>query len=368
MNVKGQLSSWAMYAAVALLFAASEARAQSPPEPPDDSLQSPWTAQQSGTRESLRGLSIVNERVVWASGNRGTFVRTTDAGMTWKADTIPGATSLDFRDVHAFSADAAVVLSAGADARVYHTGDGGRTWALAYSNRAPGVFFDGLAFWDASHGIAYSDPVNGRFLLIATSDGGRSWREIPSENFPRPLESEASYAASGTGIVVTGKSHVWFGTGGGERTRVFHSSDRGHSWTVADVPMAAGGAGAGIYSLVFVDSLRGVAVGGNYQQASSADGNAAFTIDGGRTWTAVAEQAPRGYRSVVTAVPGTPAPTLIASGTSGTDYSVDGGRTWSPLSDEGFNAVAFASAAAGWAVGDRGRISKFSAMVPIVRR
>jgi photosystem II stability/assembly factor-like uncharacterized protein len=120
--------------------------------------------------------------------------------------------------------------------------------------------------------------------------------------------------------------------------------------------------------MLFIDSLRGVAVGGNYKQAASATGNAAVTSDGGKTWTAVEAQPPRGYRSVVAMVPGTPGPTLIAGGTSGTDYSVDGGRSWNMLSDDPVNAIAFASAAAGWAVGERGRILRFSGTVPIVRR
>jgi photosystem II stability/assembly factor-like uncharacterized protein len=324
--------------------------------------------QQSGTRESLRGLSVVTERVVWASGARGTFLRTTDGGMTWRADTIAGATALDFRDVHGFSAETALVLSAGSDARVYRTSNGGRTWTLAYSSHAPGVYFDGMAFWDGRNGIAYSDPVAGRFFVIVTSDGGLSWREISGDALPRPLEGEAGYAASGTGIAVSGRSHVWFGTGGGARNRIVYSRDRGASWLVADVPMQADTSGSGIYSLAFIDTLRGVAVGGTFRRPTAAKGNAAVTSDGGRTWTAVTQQPPRGYRSAVAIVPGTPAPTLIATGTSGTDFSVDGGKSWSPLSDEGFNSIAFSSAAAGWAVGDRGRIVRFSGTVPIVRR
>jgi photosystem II stability/assembly factor-like uncharacterized protein len=330
--------------------------------------QTPWTLQQSGTRESLRGLSVVNERVVWVSGNRGTFARTTDAGVTWHADTIAGAVAMDFRDIQAFSADTALVLSAGSDARVYRTTDGGRTWTLRYSNRATGVFFDGMSFWDSLNGIAFSDPVNGHFLIIMTSDGGLTWRELSSDVLPAPLPGEAGYAASGTNVAVAGRSHVWIGTGGGERTRVLASHDRGMSWRAADVPMLTRVEGSGIYSLVFTDTLHGVAVGGSYRQTTATRGNAAFTGDGGRTWTAVEGQPPRGYRSVVAFVPGTPAPTLIAGGTTGTDYSVDGGRTWSALSDGAVNAIAFASAAAGWAVGDGGRIMKFTGTVPTVRR
>ena len=57
-----------------------------------------WTRQQSGTTARLRGLAVVNAKVVWASGAQGTYVRTTDGGITWKSATVPGASDLDFRD------------------------------------------------------------------------------------------------------------------------------------------------------------------------------------------------------------------------------------------------------------------------------
>ena len=40
-----------------------------------------------------------------------------------------------------------------------------------------GSFFDAIKFADANHGIALSDPVDGRFFLVTTSDGG-GFREI----------------------------------------------------------------------------------------------------------------------------------------------------------------------------------------------
>src|SRR5437762_1040720 len=58
-----------------------------------------WSPQTSNTTAALRGLSVVNENVVWASGTKGTFLRTTDGGATWQAGTVPGVEALDFRDV-----------------------------------------------------------------------------------------------------------------------------------------------------------------------------------------------------------------------------------------------------------------------------
>src|SRR5207249_2350813 len=86
-----------------------------------------WVMQQSGTDASLRGLGAVNERVVWASGASGTWLKTTDGGATWKSGKVPGAERLDFRDLHTVDARTVYLMSIGAgeQSRIYKTADGG---------------------------------------------------------------------------------------------------------------------------------------------------------------------------------------------------------------------------------------------------
>ncbi|HEX5724975.1 MAG TPA: hypothetical protein VFX98_05890 [Longimicrobiaceae bacterium] len=340
-------------AVLALAGAAACARGGSPVPP--GSLG--WEPQASGTTASLRGISVVSADVAWASGSGGTFLRTTDGGRTWRADTVPGATGLDFRDVHAADATTAYLMSAGDGAlsRIYKTTDGGRSWTLQLTLSQG--FLDGMAFRDARRGIALSDPVDGRFLVLATEDGGGAWRPLPPEGLPPALPGEAAFAASGTGIAVSG-DNVWFGTGAGAQARVFRSADAGRTWTVTTLPMAGGSQGAGVFSLAFVDARRGVAVGGDFETPDDPTGNAARTEDGGRTWIAVAGAAPRGYRSGVAHVPGTAPPLLVAVGTSGSDYSTDFGESWSPIDTVGYNAVAAAGPDAVWAVGPRGSVAR----------
>src|SRR5687768_17240736 len=59
------------------------------------------TVQASGTTALLQAVSAVNASVVWASGHDGTYVRTLDGGEAWVAARVPGADTLQFRDVHA---------------------------------------------------------------------------------------------------------------------------------------------------------------------------------------------------------------------------------------------------------------------------
>jgi len=319
-----------------------------------------WEPQESGVDVQLRGISAVSQNVAWASGAKGTVLRTLDAGHHWEKLTIAGAEGLDFRNIHAFDDKTALVLSIGPgeQSRIYKTADGGHHWQLQFTNHTPKAFYDCFAFWDRNHGMAFSDSVDGSFPLLALN--GQDWQPLVPPSLPPALPNEGGFAASGTCIATAGKNDVWFVTGG-PAARVFHSSDRGQNWTVVNSPILSGAPTQGIFSIAFQDSNRGVIVGGDYSKPQGQEKNAAFTTDGGKSWV-LAAHGPQGYRSAVGFVPHTSPLMLIAVGTSGSDYSLDGGRTWQPLDAEDYNAVSFAGPSAGWAVGPKGRIARFTGL------
>ncbi len=150
------------------------------------SVRAQWTLQVSGTKARLRGLCVVDSRVVWASGTQGTVIHTRDSGVTWQVRPVPGAADLDFRDIHAVDDRTAYVLSIGEGekSRIYKTTDEGKTWSLQHVNRDPKGFLDAFAFWDSVHGIALGDPVEGRFMIVITDDGGIAWKRIPDGRMP----------------------------------------------------------------------------------------------------------------------------------------------------------------------------------------
>jgi photosystem II stability/assembly factor-like uncharacterized protein len=307
--------------------------------------------QNSRTDVPLRGISAVSEKVAWASGARGTVLRTIDGGTTWETLVIAGTDSLDFRDIQAFDQNTAFVLSIGAgdQSRIYKTADGGKIWQRQFTNNDPKAFYDCFAFWDSTHGIAVSDSVDGKFPLIATSDG-MTWNPVVTKKMPAALPNEGAFAASGTCIATFGKNDVWFGTGA-PSARLFHSADRGKNWTVAETPIIHGAATQGVFSLVFWTAKDGIAVGGDYKEPKKGENVAAVTHDGGKTWT-LASKFPLGYRSG-TAVGSSH--TLAAVGTSGADVSRDGGKTWNALLNDDLNAVTLIGNL-GWAVGPAGKI------------
>lgn len=317
-----------------------------------------WQPQISGTSADLRGVCAVSAKISWASGSRGTVLRTVDGGVTWKTLSVAGADSLDFRDIQAFDANEAFVLSIGPGAlsRIYHTRDGGESWQLQFANPDPKAFYDGFAFRDRKHGIAVSDSVDGKFPLLATEDGA-NWRPLRPSTLPAALPEEGCFAASGTSIAVGGKSDIWFVTGG-PAARVFHSGDNGKNWDVVTSPILSGQASQGAFSVAFQDRLNGVVVGGDYAKPEAADKVAAFSSDGGRTWTP-SSTGPRSFRSAVAFVPGSSPPVWVAVGTLGSDWSKDSGKTWQPLNEGNYNAVSFASSGDGWVVGPKGVIARW---------
>lgn len=306
------------------------------------------------TKASLRGLSVVDENIAWASGTNGTFLRTLD-GYNWLADTINGAGNYDFRDIQAFSATSALLLTAGNPAKIYQTTDGGNSWLETYSNTTDGIFFDAMDFWDEQNGIAFSDAIDGHLVIITTKDGGSTWSEIDYDNLPASPTGEGGFAASGTCLTTFADSLVWIGLGSPD-SRVFKSADRGQTWTATPTPMKAEDPAAGIFSLQFTSPGYGIAVGGNYRQENDTLKNAAVTVDGGRTWTLIKQNAPKGYRSAVAHVPASDI--WLAAGPGGIDYSTDNGTTWILLDSLGFHAIAFGSPNVGYASGSDGRIAR----------
>ncbi|CAN5219705.1 oxidoreductase [soil metagenome] len=314
-----------------------------------------WQQQAIPSEADFRGLSAVNVNVAWVSGTKGTVGRTIDGGKTWQVLTVPGAEKLDFRDIEAFSDTTATILSIGPgeDSRIYKTTDGGTSWTLQFRNPDKEAFFDALAFWDETHGLALSDPVNGKYRLVATDNAGKTWTPLPSDKMPAALAKEGAFAASGTCLIARGKSDAWFVTGGGPHARVFHTTNRGQSWTLTETPIAGGIDSAGAFSIAFRDDTHGIIVGGDYKKVNETGATAAVTSDGGKTWTVLEQKLP--FRSGIVWAKDR----WIAVGPSGSEVSTDDGVTWKSLDIENYNTLSFTKVGDGWAAGPKARIAKF---------
>jgi photosystem II stability/assembly factor-like uncharacterized protein len=311
---------------------------------------------------NLRAVSATHARnpqrhpapVIWAAGSNSRLLRSNDGGEHYTRLLVNGDRVLDLRGIQAFSEKLAYVMSSGPGkmSRIYKTHDGGDAWKLQFSGSRPQFFLDALVCISEKECFALSDPVDGKFVLISTTDG-EHWKELPSDAMPPALPDESAFAASGTCLAIYDNREIYFVTGHGA-ARVFHSPDLGRTWTVTDTPIAKGKPSWGAFSIARSGSVL-VIVGGDYQDDAGPDRTVAYSHDEGATWN-LTTRPPGGFRSAVAFLDRN---TLLTVGTGGEDVSTDQGAYWTRIGDLDLNAIAVLDGAA-WAVGPDATVARWS--------
>ena len=302
-----------------------------------------------GTKTSLRGLSVVDDRVVWVSGSRGTVGRSLDGGASFTWIKVQGYDSVDFRDIEAFSSTDAIIMGVADPAYILKTVNGGETWRKVYENRDSGMFLDAMEFWSLESGIVIGDPVKGRFFIARTFDEGNTWKELPFEKRPLADSGEACFASSGTNIRAMDRDEACF-VSGGLNSRLFSKK------AAITLPLGTRKETTGANSVAVSKKKKCIIIaGGDFMAPDSVQHNCIISKDEGKTWRRPAVP-PHGYRSCVEFISKTK---VVSCGINGVDYSTDEGNTWQWIGREGFhvcrkakkgNAVFFA--------GSNGRVGK----------
>jgi photosystem II stability/assembly factor-like uncharacterized protein len=310
-----------------------------------------WKQVQSPGKASLRGLSPISDQVCWASGSGGTWLKTEDGGASWQMGTVAGLDTVDFRSIHAFDAQTAVVASAGQPAVIYRTEDGGKVWNKVHQEGGE-AFFDAIHFVDAQRGYVLGDPVGGKWMILETLDGGKRWRSLA--NLPDPLPGEAAFAASSSSLLSDAEGLV-FATGG-TVSRLHRYTYASQTWAVRELTdMLQGESSQGVFAATSLPGEGGlVLVGGDYLKPEYRIGNALLVL--GESTVATSE-GPSGYRSGVAFLPAQG--WVVAVGPGGSDFSADGGHSWQSFSKTGFHAVKAAPGGNSlWGSGSQGRLGK----------
>ncbi|MEO6838934.1 MAG: oxidoreductase [Ginsengibacter sp.] len=275
---------------------------------------------------SFRGLSVVDNNIVWVSGSKGTVGQSLDGGKTWKWMVVKDFEKTDFRDIEAFDKNTAVIMGVDEPAYILRTSDGGENWKVVFEDTTKGMFLDAMEFWNIQSGIVIGDPINNRFFIGRTFDGGKTWRGIPEQNKPIADSGEACFASSGTNIRKLNKSEAVF-VSGGLSSNIFIRDKK------INIPILQGKESTGANSIAVKNSKTMIVVGGDFTKKDDTDKNCVITTDGGVTWISP-KTPPTGYRSCVEYLSKN---TWITCGLNGVDISNDNGIDWKNISKESFN-------------------------------
>ena len=283
---------------------------------------------QEGKPTSIRGLSVVDDSVAWISGSRGYIAITRDGGKNWAWQQVKGFEKADFRDIEAFSDKSAVIMSSGTPALVLKTNDGGVNWQVKYKNTDTTYFLDAMDFDKPQHGLILGDPINNKFLLLETNNGGETWSPFKDE--PYAIPGEAAFAASGTCLrVIDSKIFI---ASGGKSSRLLSWSNK-NGWDYANFPIAHGKPSQGSFS-VAIGKKNNVLIGGDYANDKKTDSLAvSYTTRPFKLLRPLVKE-PAGFQSCVEFIMGD---TFLSTGTPGSNITTDGGKIWTKIDDTSFN-------------------------------
>lgn len=316
---------------------------------------------QSGKKVSIRGLSVVTDNIIWASGSGGSVARSIDGGNSWTWITVPGYEKRDFRDIEGFDKDTAVIMAVAEPAVMLKTMDGGKNWKKVFEDTTKGMFLDAMDFNERRFGMVIGDPIDGKVFMAYTSDAGDSWKTI-DKSMPKNLwsadEGEAFFASSGTNLKLLGNHPLV--VSGGKLSRIRFSKD----WEALPIMQGKESTGANSVAAYYdwgsSPVSRAVVVGGDFTKDTIATNNCVLVkMTPGFHFTKP-KVPPHGYRSCVIYLTKRK---LLTCGTSGIDISKDGGKNWQLISKESFHVCQKAKKGnAVFLAGGNGRIAKLEGL------
>lgn len=303
----------------------------------------------SGRNVSIRGLSVVNNKVIWISGSKGTVAKSEDGGQSFIWLTVSGYEKRDFRDIEAFDENTAIIMGIAEPAIILKTSDGGKSWKKVFEDSTKGMFLDAMDFDKKGNGSVIGDPIQGKLFQAFSKNFGDSW--IVSKSVSLNV-GEAFFASSGTNIQHTGnREHPYIFTSGGMNSRLFFKENN------YALNLMKGKESSGANSVAFFKD-KAIIVGGDFTADKRNDSNCLLVHLKKSISFSNPQNPPKGYRSCVIFVS---KKVLVCCGTSGVDISYDAGKNWKNISTESFHVVQKAKKGkAVFLAGAKGKIARLN--------
>ena len=285
---------------------------------------------------SIRGLSVPSEKVIWASGSKGSIAKSVDGGTNFEWMQVKGYETRDFRSIHAWDEKEAIIVAIASPAVVLKTLDGGISWNLVTEILDSNMFLDAIHFKDADNGWIVGDPIENNIFLLHTKDKGQTWQEVGIDYFKSNVnEGEAFFASSSTNMKHT--KDALFMVSGGASSRLWING------SPTTIPIIQGTKSTGANSIAIApNENKLIIVGGDFTKDTIRKNNflclTKKTNKNNQTEWQLANkfQNPNGYRSCVEFIDNN---LVVTCGTSGVDISKNGGQNWNLISNQSFHVV-----------------------------
>lgn len=292
---------------------------------------------------SIRSLSVPSAQVIWASGSKGMIAKSIDEGKTFEWLQVKGFEKRDFRAMHAWNDQEAIIVAVSAPAIILKTKDGGLNWYQVYENKDTAMFLDAIHFKDDYNGTIIGDPIDGVIFMLTTNNRGEHWAKVPTTNFTSTLKNgEAFFASSNSNLVQVGLNQLL--VTGGLTSRLWING------VAKDMPIIQGTNSTGANSIaVSPNHQKLIIVGGDFTQDKKSDANIVgytLLLEPKSDYKHLTQKklllqplklaSPNGYKSSVEFINNR---LIITCGTSGVDISTNSGKSWQKISDVSFHVV-----------------------------
>jgi len=311
---------------------------------------------EQGRKTSIRGLSVVSNKIIWVSGSGGSVGKSVDGGKSFNWITVPGFEKRDFRDIEAYNDNTAIIMAIAEPAVILKTIDGGKNWYKVFEDSTKGMFLDAMHALGKQIQVI-GDPINGKAFFAMSNDLGETWETNKLDGISLN-EGEAFFASSGTNLQISTSSTTFkkgtFMVTGGKVSRLLNARDQRDQYPL---PLFQGKESTGANSIAISPSGKhAFIVGGDFAKDTIRVGNSIAVGLEPSIKFKESTTPPFGYRSCVIYLNNS---ILVACGTSGVDISKDGGMNWENISTQSFHVVQKAkSGNAIYLAGGGGRIAK----------
>lgn len=298
-----------------------------------DSVACDWEQLNSGVGDYLQDVFFLNNDTGFVSGVGGTFIKTTNQGITWSVinlGTLEWLNSLFFTD----NLNGVIV---GANGYLVRTNNGGTTWQIINSGTSDWLF--SVFFPSNQIGYAVGGGASGvGQVILKTIDGGLTWN---NQNIANSSQLRSVHFLNDN-----------VGYASGYNATIIKTTDGGLNWIPLNTNLPL------YYTLnsVHFTSIDTGYAGGGWQIGSNNTQAIIKTVDGGVTWTNISSLNNDFINDIISIGPSR----LIAVGYNGTLLkSTDGGVNWeirNSTDNLALHSSFFVDENLGFSVGSTGKI------------